>query len=272
MEPLDETRILTGALWFVGICLAGHQCLPHLLCGLGLDFYRSEDYGEPADLGPDGKGPVYADLHRQLVDLGFVPLGIHRDVTVARRGPEEYVYFCKGEMAMASVYRALRGDPRVVLKTIFDTGAIARTPNFGSALAERTGDYLCTPVPTTSVRQVLARHRESVEVFRRRGDRPLDLGHLEAIGEAERTLFFNPTLRRCYQTASGVLFASHLFMVGAVTVFISITLADVVPGVHLPLALTLAAGGSLVVTTVTERRIAASLSEEQRQADDSPVE
>jgi len=217
MDP--ELRSLLEWLLILGV--AAWIFLPNLLAALGISYYRNQVSGEPADLDPQGKGPIYADLHEQLVHLGFYPLGLYREQVLARRGRREFIFVHHSEHCVAVIFRLVRGNPRLVLKSYFANGAVVGTCN--AYEQQDDANFLVKGVASNAVDVVLEEHRRGVGRFTAAGNKLLDCSTLATYAERERQYFFNPTIRRKYRSAQWTILFAKLLVLAAGAAIVAVT-------------------------------------------------
>lgn len=208
---MNWDELMTWCQWAVAVAAAVvflWICVPHLLLATGLDFFRNGARGGPADNDPEGKGEVYADLHSQLLALGFEPFGVYWEKVIFKPRSEEFMFLHRASNDLATVTRLAGGDPRASFVTVFISGAAVFTASY-SRPREEDDDYLANGFPTTALDAVLAAHRHAVNEFKDRGLKPVELTSLADVVRAERTYFYNPAVRRAFQKNYSDIFLLH---------------------------------------------------------------
>ncbi|MFX9604575.1 hypothetical protein ABTP42_19500, partial [Acinetobacter baumannii] len=96
---------------------------------IGCEFYRGGTAGGLSDLDPPDKDAHYADFHRQLLALGFVPLGVTWAKLIGKPRSTSYAFAHPRESCWALVWRMLGGDFRVLIVSQFTNGSAVLTSN-----------------------------------------------------------------------------------------------------------------------------------------------
>lgn len=196
---MDNDQLLAVATWVLGaatVCLALAGTVPHLLAALGLGFFRTGIEGGPSDLDPDGKGETYGELYRQLIDLGFEPLGKSWEKAEMRK-IDSFIFLHRQEGFRASIWPLLGGDYRMYFLTMFTDGAAVLTANYPRPTQD-AADYFAQGVPTVILANALAEHRKSTARFVERGHKVWAPHTLEDIPEQKRRYHYHPAIRRNY--------------------------------------------------------------------------
>jgi hypothetical protein len=198
-------------------------CLPDLLDLLGLAFRNGID-GGPSDVEPDGTDPSHEDFHRQLLALGFVPLGRYWEGMRFGKTFQEFAYASEREGCFASMFGLAHKDHHVAFLTTFADGAAVITKNI-DGLVLATDDLRAVFVPTNVLADILAEHRRHVGEFRAGGHVPACDCTLEGFRAAESAYYHNRSQRaRRVKAVAGnivvrlvvvaVLFLPMVFLLG----------------------------------------------------------
>ncbi len=207
--------------WIVHILalvVVGRICGPHLVRGLGLHRYRHSVCGGPSDLSPLESSSTYADYYQQLVELGFVPLGIFREEVLWHKGNKEFTFCHPEHDCRAAVYCLAGGDARVALTSDFTDDVLARTLNYdgGNTIAD---DFVMLREPTNNMRKLLETHLENRDRFLQAGYALRPVETLKDWGQAEARAFFQPIPYRDYldcERMIAVTFAGTLGILGSI--------------------------------------------------------
>jgi hypothetical protein len=169
---------LVVLLWSAGILAGLSIVLPPLLAALGLSRYRNALDEDAAALDPGGD-PLYADVYRQLTDLGLRPLGTCRETLWFfgwhwRWSMLLGVFGSRERGCFACVYRLFPTEPvRVAFTTCFDDGAHTWTANHMPELRISENDYVRWAVETADLALLLAEHEQMLKIFATNGRAPL---------------------------------------------------------------------------------------------------
>jgi hypothetical protein len=216
---MDEQQLAAMLPWLF-LCFSAALCVYFcrwsLFGMLGLDNYRNERTGGPGDLDPDGKGPVYANLYRQLTELGFEPFGVLQEYVRGHTTSPDLIFIRPQEQCMAVVWKFASGDPRVKFKTYFCEGVIVLTCNYRCPLKDAAG-LLVTSVPSTFLAPVLEEHRKHVAEAVAEGYRVLDCNTADAVTDLQRAFFYHRAVRRQYIGALRDILVGELTLIGIVT-------------------------------------------------------
>ena len=164
MHPLD-TPLFIGLWSLAGLVLLA-TCLPPLLALCGWTRFTTECDENPSRLEPDGLDESYADAHRQLKALGFVPLGVYWEKArfLAHhwfKSFEVKSFACPARQCFGQVYRMLPGDTvRVFFATCFDDGTYVCTANHMEEFVINRQGYYRWGVETTDLSVVLEHHTQ----------------------------------------------------------------------------------------------------------------
>jgi hypothetical protein len=152
-------------------------CYPHILLVLGINQYRNGVFGGPEDLQPDGKSERYQELHRELIHLGFEPLGQHWSTIGRTISTQAYIFGLSEVPCMAEIYSR---SENLYLVTGFEGNAALETTSVKTKEVQ-SKDFWLRSIPDASVKVLLADHRTQVEELVLQGWEPLPASRLEDI-------------------------------------------------------------------------------------------
>lgn len=190
-------------------------CLPHALmaCGCPVRQWLS---GRPADLVPDGTERAYEDLYRQLIGLGFEPLGFYHEripfgpqFRAAVLGSRRHACFAK--LSRLTPY----DDHRLRFLSVFDGNGVILTKN-DEDVCQQQEDYLRQGVFSRSANETLNLHLAAVERYRWTGWQEMPGGSLQNLLEAEKTFYQNHGVRIQMRSDFGVILKTELYILGTV--------------------------------------------------------
>jgi hypothetical protein len=167
-QQLATLQVVLGG---VACLIAVGVCLPCLFQLLGLTMFVNWFEDNPNQCEPGGDDPVYADVCRQLRDLGFEPLGScwERYWFITRHWTKTFhhrVFGSRARGCFVCVYRLFRGDPvRVAFTTCFTDQALIWTGNHMEEFRRLEDDYVRWGIDTGNLAELLAAHRQVVEEF-----------------------------------------------------------------------------------------------------------
>jgi hypothetical protein len=156
-----------GVLWAVAAALTVWAFVPPLVTALGL--YRS--YGtaaeDPRAVEPAGDDPEYAQKYRELLALGFRPVGVlteHYRLFAFHwyKAAPAHCLATEGGLCHAALYRFFAGPLRVRFDAFLDDGFLVRTV-MGEEWTDRDDQWGRVEIPATSVVEVYEQHRLQVE-------------------------------------------------------------------------------------------------------------
>jgi hypothetical protein len=193
----------TDCLWLAAGLAAFVVCLPMLLGTLGCTRFRAKALPSPEACAPASEGPEYLFYHRQLLALGFTPLGV-----IVERGYYlgfHYVkcfrfrVFVHRELGVyASVYRLFPGDEfRFAISTLLTDGWFVQTGSSMAALTCAGDKYYRWGVTTRVVAELLQAHLDWLRSRWEEGDAvaPIDLAALaermKEVNQARASHWFN---------------------------------------------------------------------------------
>jgi hypothetical protein len=162
MHPLETPLLI--ALWSLAGLVVTAMCLPPLLALCGCTRFTTECDEDPARLEPDGHDESYADAHRKLTALGFVPLGVYWEKAwfLAHhwfKSFEVKSFACRGRRCFGQIYRMLPGDTvRVFFATCFEDGTYVCTANHMEEFVINRAGYYRWGVETADLAVVLEHH------------------------------------------------------------------------------------------------------------------
>jgi len=171
MPPEQADVVLLVVLWAVAGVMVLTVILPPLLHLAGLTRYRVEIEDHPGDLEPAGDDALYDDLTRQLLKLGFHPLGAYAEryqffilhwLWVCR----QRAFGSREHQTFAVLYRFVAGEPiRMAFASCFADQALLWTSNH--MLEERvlSADHVKWGRLTSNLAELLPLHREAAERF-----------------------------------------------------------------------------------------------------------
>lgn len=173
-------------------------CWPHLLVGLGVIRFHNGTVGGPLALDPTDKDDEYRDRYFELVDLGFLPLGIHW----ARNGQTDstaaYVFGFPGQPWMATLSL---GSLTTSLVTAFRDDIFLQTLDHEIRFWQGSG-FRLQGVPDQPMRDVLATHQKAVEALIGQGHEPMPEATLEDYAAIARAINLHPASQRWLRSRS----------------------------------------------------------------------
>lgn len=172
------------------------SCLLKLFCAKS---YRVAVVGERSDVAPGVANGRYADYYRQLLDLGFEPLGVLRESIPGHRAGKEYAFVHPELQCRASIF-TLCGGANVALKSDTPDGRLVKTTNTGMEDQE-TADFIVRRRPTHSMQELLEVHQEARSKWVHDGAALVLPRTVDEEAEFERRNFFNSSLHRRYRSA-----------------------------------------------------------------------
>jgi hypothetical protein len=205
--PVLQVTCLLVVLWL---------CLPSLAQAIRPRHHPCGVLGGPEDLDPAVNDGVPEAVYKELVALGFSPLGIYweRGFGLTFR---EYAFASTDYQCFAMVYRLFVGEqPRVAFLTVFTSGAAAYTPNYLGGIVADEPDYRAGGVAAGTLAEVLDEHRRRVEKFTGEGHVPMVGDRLDDVLEAQRALYANRAVARRVRYGSFLLGAGTLAVLGGI--------------------------------------------------------
>lgn len=170
-----------------------------LLMLFGAKSFRVDVVGERSDVAAGLANGRHADYHRQLIDLGFEPLGVLRESIPGRRAGKEYVLVHPVLHCRAVIF-TLSGSPNVSLKSDTADGRLVWTTNINGKEEEDTADYIVRFRPTHSVQELLEVHREARSSWVNDGAALIVPRTIDEAGEFQTRNFFNSSVQRWYRS------------------------------------------------------------------------
>ncbi len=128
---------------------------------------------------PEMDPPPAAKLTPTLGTLGFVRLGVRRELFPLGASALSYDYFNAAEKTYASVYMADRTQPRLYFFTPYDGGASVLTADHKRPGAVNDGYYLAGGLVRAAPEQVWAAHKRQMTAMEDTGRDRVALGTLE---------------------------------------------------------------------------------------------
>lgn len=181
---LPEWLLVIGA-----VAINAWIFLPFVFALVGLSRIGCEITGGPSDVSPDGSDPLFEDAHRQLLSLGFEPQGTYREWTRFETGHwfwwsvGEYVYASRRQQCFAIAYRLKHGPIQVGMRTRFEDDTLVFTTTSDISVETFEG-FLRNHVESRNLRELLDRHRETVERLQDQGKRVVEDFSLAAARDA----------------------------------------------------------------------------------------
>ena len=222
MNPMDEPT-LSAILWGVAVLFLGWTWVPALVSGLGGTRYTNGGSDDPTALDPTPGDPDYAFWHRQLIGLGYEPVG-PAWMRISFHGPE-----WRFETRAVRVFHAARqadvrfhptaaaADGRLVADFVRHLLAGRRAPADeqcrGRAPGE--GDYVVQGIESIDLAAVEELHlgqKARLEAGGRKPDRDGSLGTLLKAAEQHAGRTARHLGARLGQTYLATHAAIHLFL------------------------------------------------------------
>jgi hypothetical protein len=173
------------------------SCLLRLFCAKS---YRVDVVGEHSDVAPGVANGLYADYYRQLLDLGFEPLGVFRESIPGYRAGKEYAFVHPDLQCRAAIF-TLCGGANVALKSDTRDGRLVKTTNTGAEENQETADFIVRRRPTHSMQELLEVHQEARSAWVKDGAALVLPRTIDEEAEFEQCNFFNSSLHRRYRSA-----------------------------------------------------------------------
>jgi len=186
----EATLTLTTAL--VSGLVIGWVCWPYLLLALGWIVYQNGTTGGPGDLDPDGMDEDYQRKYFQLVDLGFLPRGIHWSQVGRQPSTETYVFGSRDLPCMVEVFAR---SWNVYLLTAFADGTAVETGDAAANEVQTDGLWI-GGVPDHPLHEVLSIHRQRVDPLIAEGRQPLPSETLDDFARVAQAVNSHPLQRR----------------------------------------------------------------------------
>jgi hypothetical protein len=164
---MADFSTIDGVLWALAAFCLVWAFVPPLVTALGLYRVRGKAVEDPRAVEPPGDDPEYAQKYRELLDLGFAPMGVLTEHywLFAFHWYKAFPVRCLAtadRTCYAAVFRFMDGPVRARFDTCLDDGFVVRTV-MGEGWTDQ--DELCsrTEVATTSVADLYEHHRQHVE-------------------------------------------------------------------------------------------------------------
>ncbi len=180
------------AMALIASMMIAWVCWPHVLAALGWAVYRQGTHGSVGDLDPDGKDEAYQERYFQLVDLGFVPRGLHWSQLGPAALAESYVFASAEPCCMAEV---VTRSHQLSFASAFRDGWAVETAAAPGPEVKEDGLWV-TAMPERPAREVLAAHRHQVEELMKQGHEPLPTETLDDFTRLAAALQQHPASRR----------------------------------------------------------------------------
>ena len=144
--------------------------------------------------GPAGGVPIPTGLSAavdELLSLGFVPLGSHREKAFLRRAELLFDFCHPAERSYASVFKGRGGRPGVLLLSRMEGEAFALTANQSRPAKEVPGRYLSGALEVARLERLVKAHQRRAQSL----GNPLARCDQEGYFEARRAWFDGPGRR-----------------------------------------------------------------------------
>jgi hypothetical protein len=152
MVPQDT---LTLALAVVSTLILIRLLLPNILAVLGLSQLQNGFAGGLEDASGYWPSRIDDDLYKEMLALGFQPVGTYWEQMPFTRRFEEFVFTRPGEKCFGILYPNDQIMPRRgSFITVFETGGVAFTKNYCGGIEAQDGDFLATGATTEPVRDL----------------------------------------------------------------------------------------------------------------------
>ncbi|MHB8875713.1 MAG: hypothetical protein ACYC8T_18665 [Myxococcaceae bacterium] len=170
-----NTFIVVGALALGGLVLY-------------LNLWRAVLCVAPASLIIDADAPAdgmtvpdeLSGLHKELLSLGFVPVGSHIEKPRLTFETVSYDFANPAERAFATLYLSRRGEPRLYFLTQTEGGAFAITADHRRPSTEKPGRYLSGWLEERSLGRLFKAHQRRAATLGTAAGRFDQVGRLEA--------------------------------------------------------------------------------------------
>jgi hypothetical protein len=193
---MSDDEYLSVVLASVAVALAVWVCWPHLLVALGLSRFQNGIQGGPGSLDPGDKEEDYQDKYFQLVDLGFLPLGIHWARNGSALATATYVFGSPNQPMMAAL--SLRSHTLSLL-TAFADNLFLQTLDRETRLWQ-SSSYRLQGLADVPLREVIATHQKAIETLAAQGHQPQPAATLEDFARIARAMNDQPASRRWVRT------------------------------------------------------------------------
>jgi hypothetical protein len=221
MNPMDEPT-LSAILWGVAVLFLGWTWVPALVSGLGGTRYTNGGSDDPTALDPTPGDPDYAFWHRQLIGLGYEPVG-PAWMRISFHGPEwrfetrVRVFHSRAKQTFVFIQRQPR--PMDVwwltsFATCWRDGGLLLTSNAVDE-APGEGDYVVQGIESIDLAAVEELHlgqKARLEAGGRKPDRDGSLGTLLKAAEQHAGRTARHLGARLGQTYLATHAAIHLFL------------------------------------------------------------
>jgi hypothetical protein len=145
--PPQETITLAVAILATLILI--RLLLPNLFAVLGLSSLANGFTGGVEDANSYWPSRIDDDLYQEMLALGFQPVGTYWEQLPFTRRFEEFVLTRPGEKCFGILYPNDQILPRRgSFLTVFETGGVVFTKNYGGGVEVQEGDFLATGVRT----------------------------------------------------------------------------------------------------------------------------
>ena len=146
---------ITLALAILSTLILVRLLLPNVFVVLGLINLRCGFTGGPEDANAYWPYRIDDDLYREMLALGFQPLGTYWEQLPFTRRFEEFVFTRPGEKCFGILYPNNQIMPRRgSFLTVFETGGVVFTKNYCGGVRIQEGDFLATSPQTDPERSL----------------------------------------------------------------------------------------------------------------------
>jgi hypothetical protein len=152
MPPQDTITLAVAVLATVVVVLL---LLPNIFAVLGLSNLRCGFTGGPEDANAYWPYKIDDDLYREMLALGFQPLGTYWEQLPFTRRFEEFVFTRPGEKCFGVLCPNNQIMPRRgSFLTVFETGGVVFSKNYCGGVEVQEGDFLATGAQTNPAREL----------------------------------------------------------------------------------------------------------------------
>jgi hypothetical protein len=214
------------ALFGVGLFWAAALCWKDLFRAVGLHGYRCGVHG--SEDRPEGDHPAYNDLYKQLVTLGFKPLGAFWERSNCSNNTHvEFAFVSPDRQVRAAVFglKTVGAYKRVSFMTRFDDDTMVHTTNYQSGISPGP-KLIPISMAQKPAAELLAAHCQRVRELARDGRTPQTLSTIDEAAEWARALFLSGSVQQDLTRNSFKTLLNKLMMLGLLPVLCLLRVSD----------------------------------------------
>jgi hypothetical protein len=173
-------------LWAVAVAGLVWAFTPPLAHGWGLFLFRFTAKDDPRAVEPDGRDADYEQKYRELIDLGFRPVGVLTEHywLFTLHWYKAFSFRCLSTAdgtCLVGLYRLGNEPVRVKFDTYLGDGFLVRTVMPGAGVEDQGELWARFEEPAVGVPELYARHQQHVNLVRLKAGEPRAVTLAEAV-------------------------------------------------------------------------------------------